>query len=169
MVIASDSTAAKKALAMYLLSDVLLGADINSRSWPCSRDHSYYIVSKRYTPFNHKLLFKSYIFWISVILNVLIVLVLLRGNWDEATGPTSKKCSKLCGNGVEIWGRRIWRSFSTTPSQLHDSEVEYSHHTAWRLLLLLRLHVQKKNCQNSTGPKCQLSWLSDSWDIYIRL
>ena len=27
----------------------------------------------------------------------------------------------------------------------------------------------KKNCQNSTGPKCQLSWLSDSWDIYIRL
>ena len=87
---------------------------------------------------------KPYICWIWVILNVLIVLVLLRGNWDEATGPTSKKCSKLCGNGVEIWGRRIWRSFTTTPSQLHDSEVEYSHHTAWRLLLLLRLHVQKK-------------------------
>ena len=87
---------------------------------------------------------KPYICWIWVILNVLIVLVLLRGNWDEATGPTSKKCSKLCGNGVEIWGRRIWRSFTTTPSQLHDSEVEYSHYTAWRLLLLLRLHVQKK-------------------------
>ena len=73
---------------------------------------------------------KPYICWIWVILNVLIVLVLLRGNWDEATGPTSKKCSKLCGNGVEIWGRRIWRSFTTTPVSymtLKSSEVQSLH------------------------------------------